>query len=272
MRRHRILRLVGITLTVMQQIWLGMSPAVAVPPSTDHFDSTARRLAGFQPKRPNYVTDRSQSHAPVISSHAPVIRVYQDFIPFEGRDQATLLALGKILGDDYFIHPVSDLSTGIPADTAVVLITSNSAGSSDTAAAQNDPAAQANLDAFLQLGGTLIVDMGDNLDGGGFIAPGSVGTPNLIFPDNCVDATLAPAALGPDGILGTADDHPIIKGPDGIAGTGDDLNDSNIDTVNNCFVALGNLVDGITLPPTATLLMTATFAGVEKPILASVIT
>jgi hypothetical protein len=260
---QQIAAIVGMVVGLMVQVDANASPTTQPP-------------AGFQPKKPNYVTAK-QSDAPAIAAVGAVIRVYQDFFPWfgEGRDQATLLALGKILGVDYFIHPVSDLSAGIPADTAVVLITSNSFGSPETAAAQNDPTAQANLDAFVQAGGTLIVDMGDNLDPGGFIAPGAVGTPDLppdlIFPDPCEDATLALAALGPDGILGTADDHPIVKGSDGIPGTGDDLNDSNIDMGfcgASASVAHGNLADGITLPDGATVLTTATFGGVQKPILA----
>jgi len=96
------------------------------------------------------------------------------------------------------------------------------------------------------------------------MAPGAMGTPDYIFPNPGEDATLAPAALGPDGLLGTADDHPIVKGPDGIPGTADDLNDSNIDAC--CYVVHGNLADGLTLFD-ATTLMTAVFDGVAKPVL-----
>ena len=202
-----------------------------------------------------------------------MIRVYQDSIPWEGRDKATLLALGMVLGNNYFIHPLSDLATGIPADTSVVLITSNGFNL-ETASAENDPSAQANLDTFVHAGGTLIVDMADYLDyysiaGAGFMAPGATGIPTQIQPYPCSDATLAAAAFGEDGIPGTLDDHAIIMGPDGVPGTGDDLNDSNIGTeYPYCDVAVGNLIEGITLPGDATILMTATFDGVQKPILA----
>jgi hypothetical protein len=208
---------------------------------------------------PRYVRGRAGGIG--LQAHAPVIRVYQDEQPWAGanRAHATLLALGKILGDDYFIHPLDDLAGGIPAGTQVVLITSNSNGEESQATKQNDPAAQASLVTFLNTGGTLIVDMGDNLDPGGFIAPGATGTPALNFPDPCFDATLTPEAAG----------HPIVVGPDGVAGTGDDLDDSNIDVVPDlCSVAHGNLEDGITLPGDAIPLMTAVFSGVPRTIMA----
>jgi hypothetical protein len=205
---------------------------------------------------PRYVRDRAAGIG--LQAHAPVIRVYQDEQPWFGanRAHATLLALGKILGDDYFTHPLDDLAGGIPAGTQVVLITSNSNGEESQATKQNDPAAQDSLVGFLNTGGTLIVDMGDNLDPSGFFAPGATGTPTLIFPDPPADATLTAAAAG----------HPIVVGPDGIGGTADDLDDSNIDAC--CFVAHGNLEDGITLPGDATALMTAVFFGVPRTIMA----
>ena len=204
-------------------------------------------------------------------SHAPVIRRYRNSNAWfgENRDDATLLFIGKILADDYFIHPLSALASAIPAGTAVAFMSSNGFGSGLAASQQN--AGVANLASFLAGGGTVIVDMGDNLFTGGYRAPGSVGTPNLVFPlpfSSCADATLAPAALGPDSILGTADDHPMVKGPDGVAGTADDLNNSNIDMAFSCWVAHGNLVDGITLPGDATVLVTAGFGGIQKPIVA----
>jgi hypothetical protein len=203
-----------------------------------------------------------------IDAHAPVIRTYKNFNAWfgENRDNATLLSFGKVLGHDYFVHPLSALSTGIPLGTAVVLITSNGAGNSLGSSQQSAAAAQANLNAFVQGGGVLVVDMGDNDFNNGYRAPGATGTPTLVFPNPGHDATLAPAALGPDGTLGTADDHPIVKGRDGLPGTADDLNNSVIDMC--CYVAHGNLADGITLPPNAVVLMTAVFNGVAKPILA----
>lgn len=207
---------------------------------------------------------------PALLGPGPVIHAYKDSDAWfgENRDHATLLDLGFVPGVDYFIHPLADLSSPIPAGTTVVFLSSNGFGLPGAVVAQNAPAAQANMEAFVRAGGVLIIDMGDNVVDGGFLAPGSTGTPEYIFPAPCDDATLAPAALGPDAILGTADDHPIVLGPDGLPGTADDLNDSNIDLVSTCSVAHGNLVDGIALPAGATSLMTAVFDGAPEPILA----
>jgi hypothetical protein len=139
-------------------------------------------------------------------------------------------------------------------------------GVPETSLAQSHPSAQANLEAFVRRGGVAIVDMGDNDRDGGFRAPGASGTPDLIFPTDRDDATLTAAAAGEDGMLGTADDHRLVRGADGIAGTSDDLNQSNIDAC--CYVAHGNLEDGIALPSGAAVLMTASFEGVAKPIVA----
>jgi hypothetical protein len=180
--------------------------------------------------------------------------------------------MGKIQGDDWFVHPIADCQDGIPPGTSVVVFTSNGEGLPTATEAQNDPACQASLEAFLARQpfqgreNVLIVDMGDNDHEGSFQAPGSVGAPSLVFPAPGDNATLTPAAKGPDGVLGTNDDHPIVKGPDGLVGTDDDLNDRNIDMC--CSVAHGNLADGITLPGDATPLMTARFGGSKLPILA----
>jgi hypothetical protein len=222
---------------------------------------TTQPPPGVEPTQPVYIEGPAHSHAPVI-------RVYKDTNAWfgENRDNASLLSLGKTPGDDYFIHPIVACQSGIPAGTAVVFFSSNGFGLASSTAAQNHPACQSSLQAFVQGGGVLIVDMGDNHAAGGYRAPGATGTPSLVFPVPAHDATLAPAAVGPDGIVGTADDHPIVKGPDGTPGTADDLNNTNIDAC--CFVAHGNLSQGITLPSDATILMTAMFQGVARPILA----
>ncbi|HVG10499.1 MAG TPA: hypothetical protein VNM67_22530 [Thermoanaerobaculia bacterium] len=225
---------------------------------------TTKPPTGLRPQVPEYVN----GPAPDFINAVPVIRVYQDSIPWfgENRDKSSILSLGKVLGVDYFIHPLSDLASGIPAGTAVVLITSNGFGNPSATTKQNAPAAQAALIAFVDSGGVLIVDMGDNEGSGGYKAPGSAGTPTLILANPANDATLASAARGPDGVLGTADDHPIVKGPDGLAGTADDLDNNRIDMC--CYVAHGNLAQGLTLPPDASVLMTAGFGGPQQPILA----
>jgi len=213
--------------------------------------------------------------APVIAqAQGPIVRVYKDSNAWfgENRDHATLLALGKTVGQNYFIHPLVELADGIPPGTSVVLLPSNGVGSATATARQNGAAAQAALEAFVRQGGVLIVDMGDNDRQGGYRAPGSAGTPAYVFPDrtgsDCRNATLFAGALGSDGLLGTPDDHPIVRGFDGVAGTDDDLTNDNIDLVSSCWISHGNLSDGITLPPQATPLMSARFGGVETPILA----
>jgi len=210
---------------------------------------------------------RGRKAAPRAEEPA-VVDVYKDHNAWSGenRDEATLAALGKVLGADHFVHPVSELADGISPDTDVVLITSNGFGVRETSLAQSHPVAQANLEAFVRRGGVAIVDMGDNDREGGFTAPGASGTPDMIFPTQPSDASLTAAAAGEDGMLGTADDHRLVRGADGIAGTSDDLDQSNIDAC--CHVAHGNLEDGIALPPGAVVLMTALFDGGSKPIVA----
>lgn len=260
----------AIAVAVAIALFGGGAPELIRADSHGPGDST-QPPPGVVPERPIYVEGPSLSHAPVI-------RVYKDTNAWfgENRDTATLSALGKILGDDWFVHPVAACQGGIPAGTDVVFFTSNGFGLASSTAAQNHPACQASLSAFLNAGGVLIVDMGDNDIAGGYQAPGAVGTPTYILgpfdEPTCRDATLAGGALGLDGVLGTADDHPIVKGPDGIPGTADDLNNSNIDMAFTCWVSHGNLVDGITLPLGATVLMTRAGwdppDGTQKPILA----
>ena len=124
---------------------------------------------------PYYVTGDAVAVAPgYVGVGDAIVRVYQDEIPWfgENRDRATLLGLGKVIGTDYFIHPTSDLLGGIPSDTDVVILTSAVSGQGH--ANVNSAAAQANLDTFVQAGGVLIVDMGDNVGPLGYLAPGSI--------------------------------------------------------------------------------------------------
>lgn len=185
-----------------------------------------------------------------------VIRVYQDSIPWQNRNNATILALGKVLGVDYFIHPLTDLAMGIPEDTRVVLISSNSAGSKVAANEETLPIAQRNLDSFVQCGGVLVVDMADNLEDGGYFAPGSYGTPTRIFPDNAVAYKLF--------LTEESRCTAFVNGPTIT------LTDCNISMdPNTRYSAHGNLEDGISVPPCAQKLMTAIFGGVAKTVLAS---
>ena len=105
--------------------------------------------------------------------------------------------------------------------------------------------------AFAKAGGVLIIDMGDNLSTGGYIAPGANGTPDLIFPNPCRDVTLTCKALH----------HPFARCPI-------QLNNNNIDMECGCSVAHGNLEQGITLPYNSTVLMTATFNNIQRAVLA----
>lgn len=184
-----------------------------------------------------------------------VIRVYQNSIPWNNRNNATILSLGKVLGVDYFIHPIIDLAIGIPKDTKVILIASNSQGSKVAADEENLHVVQRNLDCFVQAGGVLVVDMADNLRDGGYYAPGSCGTPDLIFPDNLVANKLF--------LTKESYCSPFVNGPT-ITLTNDNI---SMDP-NTRYSAHGNLVDGIGIPNRSEILMTAIFNGVHKPVLA----
>jgi hypothetical protein len=227
----------------------------AAPAAFVHHEDEGRRVKGDR-KRPGPIP------APFT------VEVFKDSDAWfgENREEATLQALGRMAGDTYYVHPLSELVNPIPAAAAVVILPSNGQGLAAATQTQNDPVAQASLGDFVRAGGVLVVDMGDNDTEGSYMAPGAVGSPEHRFPEPGDDATLAAEALGSDGLLGTADDHPLVRGPDGVAGTADDLNNTNIDMC--CFVAHGNVADGLALPASTIDLMTATFEGVQKPILA----
>jgi hypothetical protein len=186
---------------------------------------------------------------------AGVVRVYQDEQPWTNANRAhvTLLEIGKVLGEDYFIHPLIDLQAGIPPGTRLVIITSNSKGEAQQRDRQNHPAAQAALADFLRGGGHLIVDMGDNLINGGFIAPGATGTPDRIFPDPdlCSRAFLTPEAQG----------HPFRTAWHTIT-------DDDVRNTLYCYIAHGNLQQGITLPADHTRLAVAIFGGIPRLVMA----
>lgn len=94
-------------------IWLVV---IVVPPAMAQEPTSADVPAGA-PAVPEY--NEGGGIQPLI--HAPIIRVYRDSIPWfgENRDHNTLVGpLGKILGDDYFLHPVAACAGGIPAGTA----------------------------------------------------------------------------------------------------------------------------------------------------------
>ncbi len=150
---------------------------------------------------PTFVAD-SRSIANT-AAESPVFSVYKDFDAWwnDDRDGATLRAMGKTLGTDWFTPKVADCKDGISTETDVAVFTSNSYGYSSTRNAQNSPECQTSLEEHLKRGKVLIVDMGDNDYGGGFKAPGAQGIATDRYPSNSSDATLAPAAKGPDRIL-----------------------------------------------------------------------
>lgn len=212
---------------------------------------------------PTYTTSAESMLLTVSSAGDTIWRTYKNYNAWwgENRDHHTLIALGKTWGVDYFVHPMSDLQSGIPPGTDVVLIASNSMAYSWQSRANRDaqkhPDAQAALVAFLEQGGTVIVDMADNDYPDGYRAPGSVGTPWLytpewapIKPDPVRDVTLDPSAV--------ANGHPFIRG----------LTNDTIDMDTGMWVAHGNLTSGFEMPPNANILMTATFFGKQEPVLA----
>jgi hypothetical protein len=220
-----------------------------------------------------------------------IVRVYKDHDawrtnPDGGRDEATLVSMGMVKGRDFFVEPMSALASGIPASTRAVIITANSRGTAATSEAQRSAAAQAALGAFLQTGGTVILDLADNEIDNGYLAPGSTGSPLRSLPSNCSDATLTADALGGDGLIATADDHRFVRGPDGVANTADDMDNVKIDLArggsdqqeeqntdpdlnrSSCSVVHGALDLGMTLPTKARVLATATWGETQRPVLA----
>lgn len=214
-----------------------------------------------------------QAPARVVAPDAAkkgVVRIYRDSVAWfdEDRDTNTWISLGKTVGTDLFIHPLSDLAQGIPQGTAVVEIASNGYGLTSASATQSSRAAQRSLRDYAKGGGVVIVDMGNNDQTNGYRAPGTRGTPELVFPEPCGDATFTPYAKGRDGVAGTADDHPLLRGPDRKAGTADDLDDARIDMPDSCYIAHGYLAGAVKLPRNAKVFLTATFNGEAQPILA----
>lgn len=214
--------------------------------------------------------DQVQAGEALLSSSGvnPVLRMYKDENLWLPRDERALMAMGKDRGSDWFLHPTADLLSPMPSATDVVFISAQYANSVSFTN-EGSPAAQANLAEFLGRNGVLVVELADTDRYTGYVAPGTNGLPaQYRNPFPCTNVTLAASALGPDGVRGTDDDHPFLYGRDGVRGTSDDVNDSNIDGESGCYVAHGTLVDWIALPSDATILVTATFGGVERPIMA----
>ena len=243
--------------------------------------STTQPPAGFEADVASVVMDydggivgakgATSSAALRAADDRVVVRVYKDINAWwnENRDEASLAGLGKVLGYDAFVHPTSDLWLGIPADTDVVYLAS-AAGDAGRAQIeyQNSPVAQIGLQAFVAGGGTLIAGLADNLPGAGYQVPGAEGSPRYALPSSCQSLILAPAALGVDGVAGTADDHPLLRGPDRVAGTDDDVTGDNVGLESGCYVAHGSLTDGMVMPAGARVLLAADFGGEAAPVMA----
>jgi hypothetical protein len=236
---------------------LAVSALGAIGPASALDHATATRTSG-----------RSSFGPAGASGVEDVVRVFRRNRPWTDRDLHTLDSLGL----DYVVQPMKELQSAIPQNTSVVILSSNSNGSARAAKQESDRIAQKHLSKFVHRGGVLIVDLADNLENGGYVAPGARGTPDAIFPTSklCGEAELTEAAIGPDGEIHTSDDHPFVIGPDERPGTADDLGDGKIDmAAHYCYVAHGTLVDGISLPERAEYLETATYPKVgERPILA----
>jgi len=172
------------------------------------------------------------------------IAIYKDYDAWSGeaRVEVSLQAspFDLVLDSDFFIRPVADFQTGIPAATSLIFVTSASQ-TADPVLAMNDPAAVANVDAWVRGGGWLVVHAADNVAGDGYVVPGLSG--KVINTNECTGSTIM------------LFDHPFVRGPDATAATADDLTDTNVDHAG-CGDNHGTLV-GL-LPPHATVLLNAT--------------
>ena len=147
--------------------------------------------------------------------------IYKNFNAWfgENKDESVLIEdLGLIKGIGFDVLPMSTLADGnIPDGASLILITSASLGGTIGLAQiqqANTPAAQVALEAFVRGGGTLVVHLGDNVHGAGYIVPGLSG--------------IADDALNCSGLTIVDPGHPVILGPNGVPDGGfvDDLNNS----------------------------------------------
>ncbi len=179
--------------------------------------------------------------------------IYKDYNPWFGdaKNEAAFQAapFSFTAGTDYKVRHTSELKTGIPATTSLIVLGSASSGSSPVTNV-NDAGSQAALEAFVMNGGWLIAHVGDNVSHDGFLIPGMTGkaddqTPNGTRGDGkpyCRVMNLAAPA-----------NHPFVAGPDGVTGTADDLTEDNVDMLSSCSVNHGAL-EGI-LPGNAEILL-----------------
>ena len=123
--------------------------------------------------------------------------------------------MGFVAGVDYGVSPTSELLNPMPEDVKVIIIPSNSFVLTFSEENVNAATAQANLQTFLDNGGSLIVHMAaDSLAGLSYTAPGIGQT--IDVPDTNQLELTAPTTNG------------IVLGPDSMPGTADDLTNSGI--------------------------------------------
>ncbi|MHC5010134.1 MAG: FIMAH domain-containing protein [Planctomycetota bacterium] len=178
---------------------------------------------------------------PVVYVSGSYIEFYKDMDPWfgEARIESVLQELGYVPGLDYGVRPTSDLKSGIPCDTRVVIIAPNSYGLQSSADNVNHPDAQANLTGFAQSGGILVMSLADNLGSDSYQAPLLSRGGNLPLTN-----TLELAAPL----------HPMALGPDGNSGTADDLTQANIQWIVDAYAVFGYVPP---LPATATIILTS---------------
>ncbi len=181
------------------------------------------------------------------------IVLYHDFDSWgDGEDLVLQGApFNYVEGTDYLSRPTTDMASGIPNTTSLIVLPSvPSSGSESQITAINDPAAQGFLDAWVRGGGWLAAHLADNSDLDYMI-------PGLTGPADETEAC--------DGLTLVVADHALIRGPDAMLGTADDLTDDNIDLIDSCSDNHGSL-EGI-LPANATVLIEEELGG--RPVYAT---
>ncbi len=156
------------------------------------------------------------------------IVLYRNYDPWGAADTAVLNAapFNYVPGTDYMIASVSDMMSGVPATTSLVILPSASSGDLSNQIS-DQVAAVDSLEKWVRAGGWLVVHGGDTANGIGYAVPGLLGTVDDVL--GCTGQTL---------LVG---DHAFVRGPDATLGTGDDLTDTNIDLTQSCPDNSGSL-------------------------------
>lgn len=186
------------------------------------------------------------------------IAIYKNYNAWfgENKDESVLQGAPFNLerGAGYFVRSMSELRSGIPSTTSLIILTSAAQGNYlNQITQQNDSLAVLNLELWVRGGGWLVAHLGDNARGIGYKIPGLSG--------------IADDALNCTGLTLTVADHALIRGPDAQLGTADDLNNANIDNGGRfCYDNHGSLA-GI-LPENAEILMVEQ-GGSQRPVYAT---